>query len=255
MNSTYISRTKLALKKYLKPILNRRLLSESERSWHSIGTPELSHSRVHPGASYSPWLDDVEFNYRFNIVKEHSLVDKYRLFELWRLAQQVANIEGDVLEVGAWRGGSGALLAFAVQGSGKKVYLADTFSGVVKAGVNDTRYTGGEHSDTDSKQVESWLVSLECDAVILKGIFPEETGFLVQERLSFVHIDVDVYQSAKDVVDFVIPRMPIGGVIVFDDYGFSGCEGVTRLVNEMFHSRLFTQIHNLNGHAVLIKIE
>ena len=41
--------------------------------------------------------------------------------------------------------------------------------------------------------------------------------------------------------------------MVFDDYGFSGCEGVTKFVNELrVNSQLFF-IHNLNGHAIFVK--
>jgi O-methyltransferase len=45
-----------------------------------------------------------------------------------------------------------------------------------------------------------------------------------------------------------------GGVVVFDDYGFWGCEGVTQAVHEiragLEHALL---VHNLNGHAVLVR--
>lgn len=41
---------------------------------------------------------------------------------------------------------------------------------------------------------------------------------------------VDVYQSAKDIVEWAMPRLTRGGVVVFDDYGFRNCEGVTTLV-------------------------
>ena len=48
--------------------------------------------------------------------------------------------------------------------------------------------------------------------------------------------------------------MPVGGMIVFDDYGFSGCEGVTKLVDEERNKNDRIVIHNLNGHGIIIKI-
>ncbi len=43
-------------------------------------------------------------------------------------------------------------------------------------------------------------------------------------------------------------------MVVFDDYGFFGCEGVTQAVDELVAQREdVTFIYNLNGHAVLIK--
>jgi O-methyltransferase len=67
------------------------------------------------------------------------------------------------------------------------------------------------------------------------------------------HIDVDVYESAKEIVAWVEQRMPPGAVLVFDDYGFSSCIGVTCLVNEIRENGRWFSIYNLNGHAVLIK--
>ena len=46
---------------------------------------------------------------------------------------------------------------------------------------------------------------------------------LATKRFRFCDIDVDVFQSAKDILDWIWPRMVIGGVVVYDDYGFKGC--------------------------------
>ena len=134
------------------------------------------------------------------------------------------------------------------------MYLADTFTGVVKAGERDTRYVGGEHADTSRQLVEDLLKGFGLEnTVILEGIFPDDTAHEVGGKIAMLHCDVDVYQSAKDVVDWVLPRLSQGGVIVFDDYGFTSCEGVTRLVNEYRERPEFMFFHNLNGHGILYK--
>jgi O-methyltransferase len=71
-----------------------------------------------------------------------------------------------------------------------------------------------------------------------------------------VHIDVDVYQSAREVLEWSWPRLSVGGVVIWDDYGSFECEGVAQLGRELFalqtpHARL---VHNVNGHLVLIKL-
>ena len=61
---------------------------------------------------------------------------------------------------------------------------------------------------------------------ILEGIFPEETAHLIETgEFGLCHIDVDVYQSARDAAEWVWPRLQVGGVIVFDDYGFAKSGG------------------------------
>ncbi len=217
-------------------------------------SPELVHQRVFPWATYSPWLSDPEFASCYEQVRSHTLVDIYRCYELWTLARQLVAIEGDFLEVGVWRGGTGCLICEAARDSGKTVYLADTFSGVVKAGQWDPVYTGGEHADTSEETVRHLIGKLGLrNAVTLKGIFPEDTAGQVPGALALVHCDVDVYSSARDVVEWAIPRLSTHGVVVFDDYGFEHCQGVTTLVNELRRDRRFLFLHNLNGHAILIR--
>ena len=65
-------------------------------------------------------------------LKENTLVDIYRCYELWSLAKQVANFEGSIVEIGSWRGGTAAILCLASDSS-TRVYICDTFEGVVKA--------------------------------------------------------------------------------------------------------------------------
>lgn len=216
--------------------------------------PQLLYQKVFPRATYSPWLSDAEFTRCHEQIEEHTLVDIYRCYELWTLAREFTAIEGDFLEVGVWRGGTGCLIAEAIRSSGKTVYLADTFSGVVKAGKFDPVYGGGEHADTSEETVHELIVSMGLgNAVTIKGVFPEETGNRVRGALAFVHCDVDVYQSAKDMVEWAMPRLTRGGVLVFDDYGFKNCQGVTTLVNELRRDSCFLFFHNLNGHAILVR--
>ncbi len=270
------------------------------------------YGEVLPIANYTPWNADEAFQKVCRAVAENTQVDVARCYELWTLLPQTAHLPGTVLEVGVWRGGTGALLAaraaapargvgdggsvdagaghdrtgardlVAAEGRGaagrseeasaddqqtgnprvdmdnhRTVYLADTFRGVVKAGPKDDYYRGGEHADASAAMVSALVSSLSLDNVrILEGVFPEDTADqIADEMVRFCHIDVDVYQSAKDVLDWVWPRMPVGGIVVYDDYGFYGCEGVTALGNEDFEKRDRVMIHNLNGHGVLVKTQ
>jgi O-methyltransferase len=226
-----------------------------QRPWRDERS-HLIHHRVLPNATRAPWLNDKRFMALYKAIQPHTLVDLYRCFELWSLAAQCARMDGDILEVGVWRGGTGAVLAEAVRDvPGMRVYLADTFEGVVKAGAHDTRYEGGEHADTSLALVHKLMASRGLDNVtLLQGIFPEATGSQGPARIALLHCDVDVYESTRDIVAWALPRMAAGAVIVFDDYGFFGCEGVTTYCEEFAQRPEFRFIHNLNGHAVFVKV-
>jgi len=208
-------------------------------------------------ATYSPWLLDAEFQACRAVIADHTLVDVYRCWELWHLLGQTVHLAGDVLEVGTWRGGTGGLLArrASLLGLDLQVFLCDTFTGVIKSGELDRSYGDGEHADTSVPVVEALLARLDvANVTILRGIFPEDTADRIADRgFRLCHIDVDVYRSGKDVLEWVWPRLAAGGIVVFDDFGFPSTTGIAALVHEWEDRRDLVCVQNLNGHAVFVK--
>ncbi|WP_226377178.1 MULTISPECIES: TylF/MycF/NovP-related O-methyltransferase [Burkholderia] len=212
-----------------------------------------SHAQIIPFATYAPWLDDAGFADVYALAKSSTLVDVYRCYELYRLAQQCARLAGEAIEIGVWRGGTAAVIARALPE--KTLHLFDTFSGVAKCDAEyDTLYSGGEHSDADEHSVVRLLETIGANCRIHRGIFPDDTLAAMPDRVCFAHIDVDSYRSVLDSFNALWPRVESRGIVVFDDYGTFGCEGATLAVNEIVASHrdgLF--VHNLNGHALFIK--
>jgi len=223
--------------------------------------PEAARSGAHemafPISTYAPWRSDADFTRIHRAVGANTLVDIWRCHELWALVGELDDVPGGILEVGVWRGGTGALMAARSQEGGSKelVFLCDTWKGVVKTGAVDTYYHDGKHDDASQENVQDLVDRMGLDHVrCLEGTFPDDTGAgIADETFRLCHIDVDVYQSASDVLDWVWPRLSAHGVVVFDDYGFPACPGITRFVDEqrMLADRLV--IHNLNGHGLLVK--
>jgi O-methyltransferase len=216
-----------------------------------------AHGMAYPISTYAPWQSDVEFQRAYRSVKSNTLVDVWRCYELWSLLGELVEVPGSVLEVGVWRGGSGALMALraAALGIAEPVFMCDTWEGVVKTGALDIYYHDGKHNDTSRDTVEALVRRLALTNVeLLQGIFPDETGSTISgHAFRFVHIDVDVYQSARDVFDWAWPRLSSGGVVVFDDYGCPATPGVTEFVNEQRHHDDRLLLHNLNGHGIVVK--
>jgi O-methyltransferase len=238
-------------KQFIKNLAARHGITISRRVERPIKTiGDFQYEPAHPEATYAPWLADQRFQQVFSRIRQNTLGDKYRCYELWELVPQVAHLPGAVLEVGVWRGGTGCLLA---ANTSKPVILCDTFAGVVKTSEHDTTYRGSEHADASAEVVAQPASDLSVKVDICQGIFPDDFPELAREVFAFVHVDVDVYKSAKETMAAVWPRMPIGGIVVFDDYGFETCDGITKLVHELREPNRIT-IHNLNGHAVMIKM-
>lgn len=256
----------MTIKKIVRTLFNKTGIYVGKRPTYR-GQANFSIDGFHygfsfPSANYTPWEGDADFMNIYNQIKTNTLVDVYRCYELWQQVHKIhtLNPRAAILEVGVWRGGTAGIMSQQLTELNSKatIYLADTFAGVAKAGENDSFYKGGEHSDTSQQVVEDVLKnkSRYPNYKILKGIFPDETADLVpaNELFGLCHIDVDVYDSAKDILEWVWPKLITGGVVVFDDYGFHSCTGVTKLVEEYRNHTDRQLIHNLNGHAIMIKL-
>ena len=243
-----------------RQLVKKSIERASFAAWRLATRKQLDKSRYggfFAAATYTPWNADEEFVRLHTQVSEHTLVDVTRLYELYDLVGQLGGLAGDILEVGVWRGGSGCLMAAQAARSdpAATVFLADTFSGVVKASDRDPNYSGGEHSDTSVETVRRQADSMGLQNVeLLVGIFPDDTqGRLDDRRFKLVHVDVDTYTSAADVTRWIWPRLSTGGVVVYDDYGTPTTSGVRELVDEIRSEYGALRIHNLNQHAVLVK--
>jgi O-methyltransferase len=231
----------------------RDLLNRMRDTRFSTLKEGYSQGQIIPFSSYSPWRDDGIFLRLFEKITGSTMVDIYRCYELYTLAKQMVLVPGDFIEIGVWRGGTAALLAGAAPR--KTMHLFDTFRGVAKANrAYDTLYVGGEHADTNQATVNDLFQAMGLTGNVHAGVFPEDTSRFLPASISLAHIDVDTYSSAKDSFLAVWPAVHANGVVIFDDYGFFGCEGVAQAVNEIISTTddaLF--VHNINGHALLIK--
>jgi len=81
--------------------------------------------------------------------------------------------------------------------------------------------------------IEKKLGNLE-NVYIKKGIFPETAKGLEKELFSLVIIDLDIYQSTLDALEFFYPRLSSGGYLFIHDYNnpLESNAGVFKAVNE-----------------------
>lgn len=257
----------MSLKKIIHSLFNSTGIYIGKRPTYK-GKANFSIDGMHygfsfPSANYAPWRGDAAFMNIYSQIQNNTLVDIYRCYELWQLVLKINSLNPGtaILEVGVWRGGTAGIMSQQLSNlkSMATLYLADTFEGVAKAGAKDSFYTGGEHNDTSQQIVEDVLnnKSRYLHYKILKGIFPDDTAHEIPstEQFGLCHIDVDVYDSAKDILEWVWNKLIPGGVVVFDDYGFHSCTGVTKLVEEYRNHPDRQLIHNLNGHAIMIKLK
>lgn len=137
---------------------------------------------------------------------------------------------GALAECGVYRGGILKMLASAHPD--RTVYGFDTFDGLpADMWKQDEPHSVGEFDDTSLRFVHEQIG--DCINIILvKGLFPKSATYYGDEKFALVHIDFDFYESTKAAIDWFLPRMVDGGVMIFDDYEWERCPGVKRAIDE-----------------------
>ncbi|MFX0198737.1 MAG: TylF/MycF/NovP-related O-methyltransferase [Candidatus Hodarchaeota archaeon] len=169
---------------------------------------------------------------------------------------------GHVCEVGCWRGLSAYQMGTYLRSQNIDVilHIFDSFEGLSRIESMD-RY---EHDKRGLEIVRKrFACSLEEVQDNLKefnfikyykGWIPERFPEVKDEKFSFVHIDVDLYQPTYDCFQFFYPRLIKDGLMVFDDYGCIYFPGAKKAIDQcvaMLDHPFFIPLPS--GQAFLIK--
>ncbi|KKL12973.1 hypothetical protein LCGC14_2530370, partial [marine sediment metagenome] len=146
-------------------------------------------------------------------------------------------LQGDIAEVGVYRGKSAKRLATAFPD--KELHLFDTFEGFPNnKGKYDTDISKELfHKGTffsNFKKLKS-LLSEYPNVFFHKGIFSDTCKEVSEKRFALVHLDFDMYEPTKHAIEFFYPRMNPGGVMIFHDYRFFA--GIKKVINEFFEDK------------------
>jgi O-methyltransferase len=178
-----------------------------------------------------------------------------RMYALYQAVRHVhaANVPGDVVECGVWRGGSSMLAALVLDSLGEReraVWLYDTFAGMPPPAEVD-RAIGGqdaaallERTDSAGEQTRAVAALDEVRANLAATGYPSERLHFVEgmvedtipgvapEQISVLRLDTDWYESTRHELQHLWPRLSPGGVLIVDDYGH--WQGARRAVDEFF---------------------
>ena len=80
---------------------------------------------------YLPWKTDEEFNLNYDLISNHTLNPKSRLYTLHDMSKRYLAPDTSFIEVGCWKGGATGLVMLSNKDKNIDFYACDTFSGVV----------------------------------------------------------------------------------------------------------------------------
>lgn len=236
--------------------LPRRLLAAlgyfRARTWLAAHGEDVPDASLYQPL-YSPWLGDPAFEAVYAPVRDLTLVSRDRCFLLWKTLQQGRRLPGHLVECGVYRGGTALLAARTLTGTDRELHLFDSFAGMPDPTAGVDRFRAGDLAGASAEAVER-LLAPHPFVRLHPGRIPDTFSGVALERVAWAHVDVDLYRTVHDCIEFLYPRLVPGGLLVFDDYGFPSCAGARRAVDEAFASRGEVPLCLPTGQCLVVKL-
>jgi len=173
-----------------------------------------------------------------------------RLLSFQRLLDMVQDVDGDVVECGVAWGESLSMLASLVRSGtmSRHIYGFDSWGGLPSPSKEDL-------ASTNSVAVEGRFAGkiglvlstlrrygfddadISERITLVKGLFSDTLPHYPGRPIALLHIDVDIYQSYKECLQYLWPKVSVGGVVLFDEYHLDDIwPGAKKAVDEFFQA-------------------
>jgi O-methyltransferase len=156
----------------------------------------------------------------------------WRYHTLIWAAQTCLGLPGDFVECGTFHGDMSWMITQTVDvgGAGKKFYLYDTFSGL------DSKYSSADdfpqspdfypflNEEYSAPGIEEGVRQRFRDRpfiVVTRGVVPDVLEQAAPEHVAFLHLDMNSPQAETGALEILFDRISPGGIVVFDDYGWT----------------------------------
>lgn len=176
-----------------------------------------------------------------------SLVTRYELYKL------ILDVPGDIIECGVYQGNSFTWLAnlsvilepFAIN---RRIIGFDTFEGFssIDSSADPVDVSSDNFADTSYEIISRSLENLDSVRPVNKvNRFELVKGDIVTSLPNYVNehpwmtcamliLDTDLYRPTLTALKTILPIMPKGAVVVFDEYNYQNFPGETQAVRELF---------------------
>ena len=170
-------------------------------------------------------------------------------YQIFMAVKRTERIPGDIAEVGVYKGGSAKLICEA--NNGRMLHLFDTFQGLPNVGnIDKPQFCEGQFA-VSFEEVKKYLNTYD-NVHFYVGLFPDTAVPVMRKNFSFVHLDVDTYESTTNCLEFFYPRMSKGGIILSHDYITAA--GVRKAFDEFFQDKPEPLIEMSGSQCLVVKI-
>jgi len=160
---------------------------------------------------------------------------------LWA-AGLALRVKGDFVECGVNGGltSTAILERYGWSDPARRFWLVDTFAGPVwdQFGKAEDERVAAAHDAmargayvTDVERVRANFAEW-AGVEVVQGAVPEALVEVKAERVAFVHLDMNCAFPERAALEHFWPKIPAGGVVLFDDYAYFGNEELARTIDE-----------------------
>lgn len=202
---------------------------------------------------------EPEFADIFEQVGDYTMTTPDCVYALFNAVRHVVqqDIPGDLVECGVWRGGSAMTMALTLKHFGvtdRKIWLYDTFAGMVKPEAVDVRQRDGsdtikrwemqqkdDHNDWAYAPLDEVTRNMAATGYpaenidYIKGTVEETIPGAMPSSIALLRLDTDWYRSTLHELNHLYPVLSPGGFLIIDDYG--AYEGSRKATDEYFDDK------------------
>ena len=189
--------------------------------------------------SFKP--EEIADNFPLFITRQELI----RYLARYELFKKIAEVKGSIVECGVYKGSS--LMFFAKLSAAYEPYAFnreiigfDTFSGFPEVNNKDGAYAHkGDLADVNLQTIEKSIKLYDKNRPIghvaklklVKGDANETIPKYFKENpavlVALLYLDFDIYEPTKSALKTILPRMPKGAIVAFDELNDSRRQGET----------------------------
>lgn len=171
---------------------------------------------------------------------------------LGELEKLLPSLDGSVVEFGCYIGTTSLFVRRLLDAHDdhREFHAYDSFDGLPpKTTADESRageqFQAGELTVSKKQFLQEFKKAGLHPPVVHKGWFKDLTEADVPDKIAFAFLDGDFYESIRDSIRLVRPRLQQGGVIIVDDYAREALPGAAKAVQEHFPASRIQTSHNL----------
>lgn len=162
------------------------------------------------------------------------------------------DIKGAAVEFGCYIGTTSLFLKrlLDLHHDTREFHVFDSFVGLPpKTPPDESRagdqFKAGELAVSKKTFIQQFKKASLAPPITHKAWFGDLTTDDVPNTIAFAFLDGDFYESIRDSLRLVLPRLQRGGVIIVDDYAREALPGVAKAVHELLPNKQIRTVHNL----------